>query len=108
MLWRLCRLVRCPYCGSEESKVVDSRDSEAGDSIRRRRECIDCERRYTTYERIDEVPLMVVKRDGREEVFSRTKLLNGLLRACEKREIPVELLEDLIAGVETALSNTAL
>jgi transcriptional repressor NrdR len=83
--------------------VVDSRDSEAGDAIRRRRECTDCERRYTTYERIDEMPLMVVKRDGREEVFSRAKLLNGLLRACQKRGIALELLEDLVAGMETAL-----
>ena len=95
--------VRCPYCGSEESKVVDSRESEAGDAIRRRRECVLCERRYTTYERIDEMPLLVVKRDGHEEVFARRKLLNGLLRACEKREIPVERLEDLAAGIETSL-----
>jgi transcriptional repressor NrdR len=95
--------VRCPYCGSEDSKVVDSRESEAGDAIRRRRECVLCERRYTTYERIDEMPLMVVKRDGHEEVFARRKLLNGLLRACEKREIPVERLEALVAGIETSL-----
>ena len=95
--------MRCPYCGGEDSKVVDSRESEAGDAIRRRRECVDCERRYTTYERIDEMPLLVAKRDGHEEVFARRKLLNGLLRACEKREIPVERLEDLVAGIETSL-----
>jgi transcriptional repressor NrdR len=83
--------------------VVDSRESEEGDAIRRRRECVACERRYTTYERIDEMPLLVVKRDGHEEVFARRKLLNGLLRACEKREIPVERLEDLVAGIETSL-----
>ena len=71
--------MRCPFCNSEESKVVDSRDSEAGDAIRRRRECLDCERRYTTYERIEEVPLVVVKSDGREELFTRQKVLNGLL-----------------------------
>jgi transcriptional repressor NrdR len=95
--------MRCPYCGSEDSKVVDSRDSEAGDAIRRRRECLDCERRYTTYERIDEMPLMVVKRDGHEEVFARRKLLSGLLRACEKRDIPLERLEELVAGIEVGL-----
>ena len=100
--------MRCPYCGSEESKVVDSRDSEAGDAIRRRRECTVCERRYTTYERIDETPLMVVKRDGHEEVFARRKLLNGLLRACEKREIPLERLEDLVAGIEAQLRRGGL
>ena len=80
--------MRCPFCGTEESKVVDSRDSESGDSIRRRRECLHCGRRYTTYERVEETPLLVIKRNGREEVFTRAKLLNGLLRACEKRGIP--------------------
>ena len=100
--------MRCPYCGSEESKVVDSRDSEAGDAIRRRRECLDCERRYTTYERIDEMPLIVVKRDGHEEVFARSKLLNGLLRACEKRDIPLERLEELVAGIEAGFRRGGL
>jgi transcriptional repressor NrdR len=87
---------------------VDSRDSEAGDAIRRRRECLHCERRYTTYERIDEMPLMVVKRDGHEEVFARRKLLNGLLRACEKRDIPLERLEGLVAGIEAELRRGGL
>jgi transcriptional repressor NrdR len=95
--------VRCPFCGEDESKVVDSRDSEAGDAIRRRRECLHCERRYTTYERLEEVPLVVVKRDGREEVFSRTKLLNGLLRATEKRDIPLERLERAVDEIENEL-----
>ena len=95
--------MRCPFCGSEDSKVVDSRDSEDGVSVRRRRECIECERRYTTYERIDEMPLLVVKRDGHEEMFARKKLLSGLLRAAEKREIPLERLEDLVAGIENTL-----
>jgi transcriptional repressor NrdR len=93
--------VRCPFCGTEESKVVDSRDTESGDSIRRRRECLHCGRRYTTYERAEETPLVVVKRNGREEVFTRAKLLNGLLRACEKRGIPlgrIELIADEIEG----------
>jgi transcriptional repressor NrdR len=78
--------VRCPYCSSDESKVVDSRDSEAGDATRRRRECLACERRYTTYERVEEVPLMVAKRDGGLEVFSRRKLLNGLEGAVDDIE----------------------
>jgi transcriptional repressor NrdR len=93
--------MRCPFCGTDESKVVDSRDSESGDSIRRRRECLHCGRRYTTYERVEETPLLVIKRNGREEVFTRAKLLNGLLRACEKRGIPlgrIELIADEIEG----------
>jgi transcriptional repressor NrdR len=93
--------MRCPFCGTEESKVVDSRDSESGDSVRRRRECLHCGRRYTTYERVEETPLLVIKRNGREEVFTRAKLLNGLLRACEKRGIPlakIELIADEIEG----------
>jgi transcriptional repressor NrdR len=82
---------------------VDSRDSEAGDAIRRRRECLACERRYTTYERVEEVPLMVAKRDGSEEVFARQKLLNGLLRATEKRGIPLERLERAVDEIENDL-----
>jgi transcriptional repressor NrdR len=99
--------VRCPFCNSDESKVVDSRDSEAGDSVRRRRECLACERRYTTYERVEEVPLVVVKRDGREEVFARRKVLGGLLRATEKRDIPVERLEDAVDAIERELERVA-
>jgi len=95
--------MRCPYCASEESKVVDSRDSEAGDAIRRRRECLGCERRYTTYERVDEVPLVVVKRSGAEELFARGKLLNGLLRACEKRGIELERIERVVDDIENEL-----
>jgi transcriptional repressor NrdR len=99
--------MRCPFCGSEESRVVDSRDSEAGDAIRRRRECSACERRYTTYERIEEVPFTVVKRDGGEEVFLRQKLLNGLLRATEKRDIPLERLERVVDEIENDLRRVA-
>jgi len=95
--------MRCPYCASDESKVVDSRDSEAGDAIRRRRECLACERRYTTYERVEELPLIVLKRSGDEELFTRGKLLNGLLRACEKRDIPVERLERAVDEIENEL-----
>jgi len=82
---------------------VDSRESKEADSIRRRRECERCSRRFTTYERIDEIPYMMVKKDGRRERFDRQKILSGLLRACEKREIPLERLEDLVAGIETSL-----
>lgn len=99
--------MRCPFCGREESKVVDSRDSEAGDAIRRRRECLACERRYTTYERVEEVPLVVTKRDGRTEVFSRQKLLNGLLRAVEKRDIPIERLERAVDDIESDLRRVS-
>jgi len=95
--------VHCPFCSSDESKVVDSRDSEAGDAIRRRRECLACERRYTTYERLEEVPLVVVKRSAREEVFARHKLLNGLLRASEKRDIPIDRLERAVDDIENEL-----
>ena len=95
--------MRCPFCTSEESKVVDSRDSESGDAIRRRRECLVCERRYTTYERIEEVPLVVVKSDDREELFTRQKVLNGLLRACEKRSIPLDRLERAVDDIENEL-----
>jgi len=95
--------VHCPFCNSEESKVVDSRDSEASDAIRRRRECLACERRYTTYERLEEVPLVVVKRNGSEEVFARQKLLNGLLRASEKRDMPIERLERAVDDIESEL-----
>jgi transcriptional repressor NrdR len=95
--------MRCPFCNSDESKVVDSRDSESGDAIRRRRECLACERRYTTYERIEEVPLVVVKSDGREELFTRQKVLNGLLRACEKRDIALDRLERAVDDIENDL-----
>ena len=77
--------MKCPFCGFENDKVVDSRESKEADSIRRRRECLKCEKRFTTYERIDEIPYMVVKKDGRRERFDRQKVLNGLMRACEKR-----------------------
>ena len=95
--------MRCPFCGDEDSRVVDSRDSESGDVIRRRRECGYCSRRYTTYERVEETPLLVVKRSGAEEVFARAKLLNGLLRACEKRHISLERIERVADEIEGEL-----
>ena len=85
--------------------MVDSRDTESRDAVRRRRECLDCERRFTTYERVEEVPLTVIKRAGEREVFSRPKLLQGLLRACEKRPIGTETLEELVDGIEAELRN---
>ena len=80
--------MKCPFCGFANDKVVDSRESKEAESIRRRRECLKCGKRFTTYERIDEIPYMVVKKDGRREKFDRQKVLNGLLRACEKRPVP--------------------
>ena len=92
--------MKCPFCGHENDKVVDSRESKEGESIRRRRECLKCEKRFTTYERIDEIPYMVVKKDGRREKFERQKVLNGLLRACEKRPVPMGKLEQIVNDAE--------
>jgi transcriptional repressor NrdR len=92
--------MKCPFCGHPEDKVVDSRESKEGEAIRRRRECLKCERRFTTYERIDEIPYMVVKKDGRREKFERQKVLNGLLRACEKRPISMGKLETIVNEAE--------
>ena len=98
--------MKCPYCGHLGDKVVDSRESKEGEVIRRRRECLSCERRFTSYERIDEIPYMVVKKDGRRERFERQKLVAGLLKACEKRPVSVAALEGLADQVETALQET--
>lgn len=97
--------MKCPFCASEDSRVVDSRDSEAGDAVRRRRECGECGRRYTTYERVEESPLVVIKRSGSEEVFTRAKLLNGLFRACEKRRISPERIERIADEIEGELRS---
>jgi transcriptional repressor NrdR len=97
--------VKCPFCGFLESKVVDSRATEEGASIRRRRECMSCARRFTTYERLDEVPLMVVKKDGRREAFSRDKIITGVLRASQKRPISYEVIENLARDIERELRN---
>ena len=93
--------MKCPYCGHPEDKVVDSREVKEGESIRRRRACLSCDRRYTTYERIDEIPYVVVKKDGRREKFDRQKVLNGILRACEKRPIAMGKLEKIVDEVES-------
>jgi transcriptional repressor NrdR len=97
--------VKCPYCGHMGDKVVDSRESKEGDVIRRRRECLECERRFTSYERIDEIPYMVIKKDGRRERFERQKLVAGLLKACEKRPVTVSALEAIADRVEETLQN---
>mgnify|MGYP000409527889 CR=1 FL=1 len=97
--------MRCPFCFNAESKVLDSRATEEGASIRRRRECTRCHRRFTTYERLDEVPLMVVKKDGRREPFNRNKVLNGVMKACEKRPISLDAIETMIDEVEREIRN---
>ncbi len=96
----------CPFCGHIEDRVIDSRESREGDSIRRRRQCLACEKRFTTYERIDEVPYMVVKKDGRREKFDRQKVLNGLLKACEKRPVSMPKLADLVSHVEARVTDS--
>jgi len=98
--------MKCPFCNNLEDKVVDSRETKEGDTIRRRRECLACERRYTTYERIDEVPYMVVKKDGRREKFDRQKVLGGLLKACEKRPISMAKLSEMVNRVESKVSDS--
>jgi transcriptional repressor NrdR len=98
--------VKCPFCNHLHDKVVDSRESKEGDAIRRRRECLGCERRYTTYERIDEVPYMVIKKDGRREKFDRQKVLGGLLKACEKRPVSMAKLSELVNRVESMVSDS--
>jgi transcriptional repressor NrdR len=97
--------VKCPYCGHLEDKVVDSRESREGEVIRRRRECLECARRFTSYERVDEIPYMVVKKDGRRERFERQKLIAGLLKACEKRPVKVNALEAIADRVESTLQE---
>ena len=98
--------MKCPYCGYSESKVIDSRPTDEGERIRRRRECLNCAKRFTTYEVIETVPVVVVKKDKSSEAFDRNKLLNGLLRACEKRPVPLETLERIVDEIETLLQNS--
>jgi len=98
--------MRCPFCNHLEDKVVDSRESKEGEAIRRRRECLACQRRYTTYERIDEVPYMVIKKDGRREKFDRQKVLTGLLKACEKRPVSMGKLAEIVNQVESKVSDS--
>jgi transcriptional repressor NrdR len=104
--YRIYLLMKCPYCGFAQDRVVDSRESKEADSIRRRRECESCNKRFTTYERIDEIPYMVVKKDGRREKFERQKVLSGLLRACEKRPVSAAKLEAIVDETEAFLVDS--
>ncbi|MCI9556404.1 transcriptional regulator NrdR [Oscillospiraceae bacterium 50-16] len=97
--------MKCPYCAHLESKVVDSRPADEGASIRRRRECLSCHKRFTTYETIESLPLMVIKKDGSRQSFDRNKVMGGLIRACEKRPVPYQILEQLVAEIEQVLQN---
>jgi len=97
--------MKCPFCGYSEDRVVDSRSSSENDSIRRRRECLKCQRRFTTYEHIEEIPLMVVKKDGSRQPFDRNKLMAGLLKACEKRPVSVAKIENLVDVIERNLQK---
>ena len=98
--------MKCPFCGDQESKVVDSRHSEDGLSIRRRRECLQCQRRFTTYETVESLPIVVVKKDGSRQSFDRNKILNGMLRACEKRPVSLAALETAALDIEQILQNS--
>lgn len=98
--------MKCPYCGYEESKVIDSRPADDGERIRRRRECLGCGKRFTTHEVIETVPIIVVKRDRSREVFDRNKLLSGILRACEKRKVSIEQIEKMVDDIEMKLQNS--
>jgi len=98
--------MRCPFCGYPESKVVDSRPTDESSSIRRRRECLSCGKRFTTYETVESLPLVVVKKDGGRETFDRNKILNGLVKACEKRPVPIAVLEKAASDIEQQLLNS--
>lgn len=98
--------MKCPYCGYDESKVIDSRSADDGERIRRRRECLNCAKRFTTHEVIETVPIIVVKRDKSREVFDRNKLTSGILRACEKRPVSIEQIENVVGKIETKLQSS--
>ncbi|ABR49018.1 ATP-cone domain protein [Alkaliphilus metalliredigens QYMF] len=98
--------MNCPFCSHFESKVVDSRPTDEGQAIRRRRECVSCHKRFTTYEKIEEIPLIVVKKSGNRESFNRNKVLNGMIRACEKRPVPLNKIEAIVDHIEKQLYNS--
>lgn len=98
--------MKCPFCSYAESKVVDSRPTDEGNSIRRRRECLACAKRFTTYETVESLPLVVIKKDGSRETFDRNKLLNGMVKACEKRQVPLATLEAATSDIEQQLLNS--
>ena len=98
--------MKCPFCGYTESKVVDSRPTDEGSSIRRRRECLSCGSRFTTYATVESLPIIVIKKDGSRETFDRSKVLSGMLKACEKRQVPLNRLEKAVTDIEQTLSNS--
>ena len=98
--------MKCPYCAFEESKVIDSRPTDEGERIRRRRECLNCQKRFTTYEIIESLPIIVIKKDKSREVFNRDKLINGMLKACEKRPVSINDIEHAVDDIETKLQNS--
>ena len=98
--------MKCPFCKKEDSRVIDSRAADDGTTIRRRRECMGCGKRFTTYEVVEKLPLMVIKNDGRREVFSRDKLLNGIVRSCDKRDISTQRIISLVGEIESEIRNT--
>ena len=99
--------MKCPFCANVDDKVIDSREGRGGDTIRRRRECLKCGRRFTTYERIDEIPYMVIKKDGRRERFDRQKILQGLLKSCEKRPVATPKLEAIVDEIERVVQEAS-
>ncbi|MBQ1988413.1 MAG: transcriptional regulator NrdR, partial [Clostridia bacterium] len=98
--------MKCPFCGYEESKVIDSRPTDEGQRIRRRRECLECNKRFTTYEIIESLPIIVIKKDKSRETFNREKLMTGLLRACEKRPVSIDMLDNMIDEIEVIIQNS--
>jgi len=100
--------MKCPFCDNQDTKVVDSRPTDEGQAIRRRRECEQCGRRFTTYEKIEEIPLVVVKKDGSRQTFDRSKVTNGIIKACEKRPVPMDDIEKIVSDIEKGLSNLML
>lgn len=98
--------MKCPYCEYPESKVVDSRPTDEGQAIRRRRECISCGKRFTTYEKIEEIPTIVVKKDGNRQSYDRNKLMNGIIKACEKRPVSMSTIEKMVDDIEKVISNS--
>lgn len=98
--------MNCPFCAYEESKVIDSRPTDEGQRIRRRRECLQCAKRFTTYEIIESLPIIVIKKDKSRETFNRNKIMNGLLRACEKRPVSIDMLDKMIDDIETIIQNS--
>ncbi|MFY9214753.1 MAG: transcriptional regulator NrdR [Tissierellaceae bacterium] len=98
--------MKCPYCDYIETKVVDSRPTDEGQAIRRRRECINCGKRFTTYEKIEEIPIIVVKKDGNRQSYDRNKLLNGIIKSCEKRPVSINDIEQIVDDIEKTLSNS--